>query len=135
MQPAFITVIGQYMGAGKTDGAEYYLKKLVRIAWVFGGGRSNWRLQQKCGLKKSAVSGKSPKDVKLSDLPEDFYELPRKHIGLKDDAIIYCKTINDRPDHIETAEMFNGYILTFTNCGKNPFINEEAKKPQALSLL
>lgn len=36
MQPAFITVIGQYMGAGEPDGAEYYLKKLVRITWVFG---------------------------------------------------------------------------------------------------
>lgn len=36
MQPAFITVIGQYMGAGDSEGAEYYLKKLVRITWVFG---------------------------------------------------------------------------------------------------
>lgn len=36
MQPAFITVIGQYMGAGDPEGAEYYLKKLIRITWVFG---------------------------------------------------------------------------------------------------
>lgn len=36
MGPAFITVIGQYMGAGDIQGAEYYMKKLVRITWTFG---------------------------------------------------------------------------------------------------
>lgn len=31
MGPAFITIIGQCMGAGDTDAADYYMKKLVRI--------------------------------------------------------------------------------------------------------
>ena len=41
MGPAFITVIGQYMGAGDIEGADYYMKKLLRItifwatAWNF----------------------------------------------------------------------------------------------------
>lgn len=34
MQPVFITVIGQTMGAGKTDEAEYYFKHLVRISMM-----------------------------------------------------------------------------------------------------
>lgn len=34
MGPAFITVIGQYMGAGDVEGAEYYMKKLLRITFV-----------------------------------------------------------------------------------------------------
>lgn len=36
MGPAFITVIGQYMGAGDTEGAEYYMKKLLRITYIGG---------------------------------------------------------------------------------------------------
>jgi putative MATE family efflux protein len=36
MGPAFITVIGQYMGAGDTEGAEYYIKKLLRITYIGG---------------------------------------------------------------------------------------------------
>ncbi|MDE6710034.1 MAG: MATE family efflux transporter, partial [Oscillospiraceae bacterium] len=36
MGPAFITVIGQYMGAGDKEGAEYYMKKLLRITYVGG---------------------------------------------------------------------------------------------------
>ena len=34
MGPAFITVIGQYMGAGDLEGAEYYMKKLLRLTYV-----------------------------------------------------------------------------------------------------
>ena len=34
MGPAFITVIGQYMGAGDIPGAEYYMKKLLRITFI-----------------------------------------------------------------------------------------------------
>lgn len=33
---AFITITGQYMGAGDTDGAQYYMKKLLRICYVVG---------------------------------------------------------------------------------------------------
>lgn len=36
MGPAFITVIGQYMGAGDKDGAEYYMKKLLRFTYLGG---------------------------------------------------------------------------------------------------
>ena len=36
MGPAFITVIGQYMGAGDSEGAEYYMKKLLRLTWLGG---------------------------------------------------------------------------------------------------
>ena len=36
MGPAFITVIGQYMGAGDTRGAEYYMKKLLRLTYLGG---------------------------------------------------------------------------------------------------
>lgn len=36
MGPAFITIIGQYMGAGDTEGAEYYMKKLLRITYLGG---------------------------------------------------------------------------------------------------
>ena len=32
--PAFITVIGQYIGAGDPEGAEYYQKKLLRITLI-----------------------------------------------------------------------------------------------------
>lgn len=31
MGPVFITVVGQYMGAGDVEGADYYMKKLLRI--------------------------------------------------------------------------------------------------------
>ena len=31
---AFVTVIGQCMGAGDTDAAEYYMKKLLRITFL-----------------------------------------------------------------------------------------------------
>lgn len=34
MGPAFITVIGQYMGAGDVEGAEYYMKKLLRLTYL-----------------------------------------------------------------------------------------------------
>lgn len=34
MGPTFITVIGQYMGAGDTAGAEYYMKKLLRLTYI-----------------------------------------------------------------------------------------------------
>lgn len=34
MGPAFITVVGQYMGSMDTDGAEYYMRKLLRITYV-----------------------------------------------------------------------------------------------------
>lgn len=33
MGPVFITVIGQYMGAGDKEGAEYYMRKLLRITY------------------------------------------------------------------------------------------------------
>lgn len=36
MGPAFITVVGQYMGAGDFEGAEYYMKKLLRITYLGG---------------------------------------------------------------------------------------------------
>ena len=36
MGPAFITVIGQYMGAGDTEGAEYYMRKLLRLTYLGG---------------------------------------------------------------------------------------------------
>lgn len=36
MGPAFITVVGQYMGAKDTEGAEYYMKKLLRITYLGG---------------------------------------------------------------------------------------------------
>lgn len=35
MGPAFITVIGQCMGAGDTEAAEYYFKKLMKISFIF----------------------------------------------------------------------------------------------------
>ena len=34
MGPVYITIIGQYMGAGETDGAEYYMRKLTRMTMV-----------------------------------------------------------------------------------------------------
>lgn len=36
MGPAFITVVGQYMGAGDWEGAEYYMKKMLRLTWLGG---------------------------------------------------------------------------------------------------
>lgn len=36
MGPAFIAVIGQYMGAGDKEGAEYYMKKLLRLTYLGG---------------------------------------------------------------------------------------------------
>lgn len=36
MGPAFITVIGQYMGAGDPEGAEYYMKKMLRLTYLGG---------------------------------------------------------------------------------------------------
>lgn len=36
MGPAFITVIGQYMGAGDLEGAEYYMKKMLRLTYLGG---------------------------------------------------------------------------------------------------
>lgn len=36
MGPAFITVVGQYMGANDADGAQYYMKKLLRITYLGG---------------------------------------------------------------------------------------------------
>lgn len=36
MGPVFITVIGQYMGAGDTDGAEYYMRKILRLTYLGG---------------------------------------------------------------------------------------------------
>jgi len=36
MGPAFITVIGQYMGAGDKEGAEYYMKKMLRLTYLGG---------------------------------------------------------------------------------------------------
>lgn len=41
MGPVFITVIGQYMGAGDMEGAEYYSKKLLRLTYV---GAVTWNL-------------------------------------------------------------------------------------------
>lgn len=41
MGPAFITVIGQYMGAGDPEGADYYMKKLLRISII---GSAAWNL-------------------------------------------------------------------------------------------
>lgn len=41
MGPAFITVVGQYMGAGDPDGADYYMKKLLRISIT---GSTAWNL-------------------------------------------------------------------------------------------
>lgn len=34
MGPAFITVVGQYIGAGDIEGAEYYMKKLLRLTYI-----------------------------------------------------------------------------------------------------
>lgn len=34
MQPAFVTVVGQYMGAGDTEGADYYMKKMLRFTYL-----------------------------------------------------------------------------------------------------
>ena len=34
MGPAFTTVIGQYMGAGDEEGADYYMRKLLRITYA-----------------------------------------------------------------------------------------------------
>ena len=39
MGPAFITVIGQYMGAGDVEGADYYMRKLLRLTYV---GAVSW---------------------------------------------------------------------------------------------
>lgn len=36
MGPAFITVIGQCMGAGDVEAADYYMKKLLRITFIGG---------------------------------------------------------------------------------------------------
>ena len=36
MGPVYVTVIGQCMGAGDTDQAAYYFKKLLKISLVFG---------------------------------------------------------------------------------------------------
>lgn len=36
MGPAFITVIGQCMGAGDKEAADYYMKKLLRITYIGG---------------------------------------------------------------------------------------------------
>lgn len=36
MGPAFITVVGQYMGAGDREGAEYYMRKLLRLTYLGG---------------------------------------------------------------------------------------------------
>lgn len=36
MGPAFITVIGQYMGAGDQEGADYYMHKLLRLTYLGG---------------------------------------------------------------------------------------------------
>lgn len=36
MGPVFITVVGQYMGANDAAGAEYYMKKLLRITYLGG---------------------------------------------------------------------------------------------------
>ena len=36
MGPAFITVVGQYMGAKDSEGAQYYMKKLLRITYIGG---------------------------------------------------------------------------------------------------
>lgn len=35
MGPVFITVVGRYMGAGDVEGAEYYMKKLLRITLIW----------------------------------------------------------------------------------------------------
>ncbi len=35
MGPVFITVVGRYMGAGDIEGAEYYMKKLLRITLIW----------------------------------------------------------------------------------------------------
>lgn len=34
MGPAFVTVVGQYMGAGDKDGADYYMKKLLKMTYI-----------------------------------------------------------------------------------------------------
>ena len=34
MGPAFMTVVAQYMGAGDPEGADYYMKKILRITYV-----------------------------------------------------------------------------------------------------
>ena len=36
LSPVFITVIGQCMGAGDTDQAEYYFRKLIKITLIIG---------------------------------------------------------------------------------------------------
>lgn len=41
MGPVFITVVGQYMGAGDVEGADYYMKKLLRITFA---GAAVWNL-------------------------------------------------------------------------------------------
>ncbi len=61
MGPAFITVIGQYMGAEDLEGAEYYMKKLLRLTYV---GAVTWNalfflitplILQLSGLSEEAV--------------------------------------------------------------------------------
>jgi Na+-driven multidrug efflux pump len=39
--PVFITVVGQYMGTGDVDGADYYIKKLMRLTML---GALPWNL-------------------------------------------------------------------------------------------
>lgn len=41
MGPGFITVVGQYMGAGDVEGADYYMKKLLRVTYI---GALLWNL-------------------------------------------------------------------------------------------
>lgn len=45
MGPAFVTVIGQYMGAADLEGADYYMKKLLRITII---GNVLWNIVAFC---------------------------------------------------------------------------------------
>jgi putative MATE family efflux protein len=63
MGPAFIAVIGQYMGAGDPEGAEYYFKKLLRLTYLGGF------------LWNALYFLIAPLILQLSDLSEDTMHL------------------------------------------------------------
>lgn len=63
MGPAFITVIGQCMGAGDVEAADYYMKKLLRITFI---GGTVWNI---------AFFALTPLILKLYSLSNDIIEM------------------------------------------------------------
>lgn len=63
MGPAFITVIGQCMGAGDVEAADYYMKKLLRITFI---GGTIWNI---------AFFALTPLILKLYSLSSDVIEM------------------------------------------------------------